>query len=147
MFLFKEMLAGVCKCAKLNGWRVATGRENTGRIYPRKNFLLTLGLLFLLAARGSGTCQCVSCLEMSSPTLCTKATIFVERFKGIRCFLRFDEKRTREFRLQRDHVSTFRYIWDLFISNCKKRYNLSKYVTINEKLMLYDNMLLENPLQ
>ena len=39
----------------------------------------------------------------------------VERFEDIRRFFRFDDKRTREFRLQTDHMTAFRYIWDFFI--------------------------------
>ena len=49
-----------------------------------------------------------------------KATMSAQRFEDIRRFLRFDDKTTREFRLQTDHMTVFRYIWDLFISNCKK---------------------------
>ena len=44
----------------------------------------------------------------------------VERFKDIRRFLRLDDKRTREFRLQTDHMAAFRYNLHHFISNCKK---------------------------
>ena len=39
----------------------------------------------------------------------------VERFEDIRRFFRFDDERTREFRLQTDHMTAFRYIWDFFI--------------------------------
>ena len=59
----------------------------------------------------------------------------VEKFEDIWRFLKFDNKRTRKFRLQTDHMAAFRYVWDLFISKCKKWYNLSEFVTIDEKLM------------
>ena len=64
-----------------------------------------------------------------------KATMSVERFEDIRRFLRFNNKRTREFRRQADHMAAFRYIWDLFISNCKKSYSPHECVAIDEQLV------------
>ena len=64
-----------------------------------------------------------------------KETMSVERFGQIRRFLRFDDKRTREFRLQTDHMAAFIDIWDLFILNCKKWYSPHECVTIDEQLV------------
>ena len=60
----------------------------------------------------------------------------VERFADIQRFLRFDN-RMREFRLQTDHMAAFRYIWDLFTSNCKKWYIPHECVAIDEQLMSF----------
>ena len=46
--------------------------------------------------------------DFSSPMY--KATMSVKRFEDIRRFLRFDDKRTRKFCLQTDHMTAFRYI-------------------------------------
>ena len=62
------------------------------------------------------------------------ATMPVKRFEDIRPFLRFDNKRTREFCQQTDHMATFRYIWDLYISNCKRWYSPHECVTTDEQL-------------
>ena len=42
-----------------------------------------------------------------------------ERFQDIRRFLRFDDKRAREFRPQTDHMTAFRYIWDFLFQTAK----------------------------
>ena len=104
-------------------------------MYPRKKLLAYFGLVLLA---GSEKQWDVSTRELfgydfSNPMY--KATMSVERFEDIRRFLRFDDKRTREFRLQTDHMAAFRYIWDLFISNCKKWYSPHECVTIDEQLV------------
>ena len=48
-----------------------------------------------------------------------KAAFGINRFENIRRHLRFDDKRTREERLQQDKLAAFSYIWGLFIKNCK----------------------------
>ncbi|KAI3358342.1 hypothetical protein L3Q82_014779 [Scortum barcoo] len=63
------------------------------------------------------------------------ATMGLSRFEDIRRFLRFDDKRTRDYRLQTDHMAAFRYIWDLFIVNCKQRFIPNDCVTIDEQLV------------
>ena len=60
-----------------------------------------------------------------------------ERFEDIRRFLRFDDKRTREFRLQTDQMAAFRFIRDLFTSNCTKWYCSHECVIIDEQLVLF----------
>ena len=46
--------------------------------------------------------------EFSNPIY--KAAMSVERLEDIRRFLRFDDKRTKKFNLQTDHMAAFRYI-------------------------------------
>ena len=64
-----------------------------------------------------------------------KAAMSVERFEDILRFLRFEDKRTREFHLQTDHMAAFGNIWDLFVSNFKKQHSPHECVAINEPLV------------
>ena len=49
--------------------------------------------------------------------------------------MRFDDKRTRDERLQTDNLAVFRYMWKMFLSNCRARFNPSECVTIDEQLV------------
>lgn len=64
-----------------------------------------------------------------------KATMSIQRFKDIRRFLHFDDKRTRAYRLKRNHMAAFRYIWGLFLVNCRQKFILSDCVTVDEQLV------------
>ncbi|XP_039874815.1 tripartite motif-containing protein 16-like [Simochromis diagramma] len=59
----------------------------------------------------------------------------IQRFKDIRRFLHFDDKRTRAYRLKTNHMAAFRYIWDLFLVNCRQKFILSDCVTVDEQLV------------
>ncbi|KAK1905334.1 PiggyBac transposable element-derived protein 4 [Dissostichus eleginoides] len=64
-----------------------------------------------------------------------KATMAVGRFEDIRHVLRFDDKRTRAIRLETDHMAAFRYVWHLFLVNCRQRFIPSDCVTVDEQLV------------
>ena len=135
LFLSEEIVEEVCKCTNLEGKKVTTIRRKQWNIVFKEKLLAYFGLELLA---GSEKQWVVSTRELfrydfSNPMY--KATISVERFEDIRRFLTFDDKRTREFCLQTDHMAAFRYIWDLFISNCEKWYSPHKCVTIDEQLV------------
>ena len=137
LFLSEEILDEVCKCTNLEGRRVASSRSKRWNNVSKEELLAYFGLVLLA---GSEKQWDVSTRELfgndfSNPMY--KATMSVERFEDIRRFLRFDDKRTREFRLQTDHMAAFRYIWKLFISNCKKWYSPHECVTIDEQLVAF----------
>ena len=64
-----------------------------------------------------------------------RATMSLNRFKVILKFLRFDDKNTREDRRQRDKLSAFREIWEMFLSRCRMCYSLGPNGTIDEMLV------------
>ena len=135
LFLSEEIVEEMCKCTNLVGRRVATSRRKRWNNVSKEELLAYFGLVLLA---GSEKQWDVSTRELfgydfSNP-MCN-ATMSVERFEDIRRFLRIDDKRTREFRMQIDHMAAFRYIWDLFISNCKKWYSPHECVTIDEQLV------------
>ncbi|XP_055850586.1 piggyBac transposable element-derived protein 4-like [Episyrphus balteatus] len=64
-----------------------------------------------------------------------RAVMSLERFEQIRRFIRFDDGRTRAFRLQTDKLAAFRYVWDLFQQNLVEFYQPSKELTVDEQLV------------
>lgn len=62
------------------------------------------------------------------------ATMSERRFKFLLQNLRFDDKQTRELRLESDKLAHIRLIWDIFQDKCSKYYMLSDSVTIDEML-------------
>ena len=110
LFLSEEILDEVCKCTNLEERRVESSRRKRWNNVFKEELLAYFGLVLLA---GSEKQWDVSTRELfgndfSNPMY--KATMSVERFEDIRRFLRFDDKRTREFRLQTDHMAAFRYI-------------------------------------
>uniref|UniRef100_UPI00358F5BBC piggyBac transposable element-derived protein 4-like isoform X1 n=1 Tax=Myxine glutinosa TaxID=7769 RepID=UPI00358F5BBC len=76
--------------------------------------------------------------ELFSEHLCNPiyhATMSVSRFEDIRRYLCFDNKHTRAIRLQSDRMAAFRYIWDLFLKNCKESFVPFDCITIDEQLV------------
>lgn len=67
-------------------------------------------------------------LEIFHRTMSYKRFLFL-----LRC-LRFDDVRDRLQRKEFDKLAPVRSLFELFISNCKKLYNLGEYITIDEKL-------------
>lgn len=64
-----------------------------------------------------------------------KATMSIKRYEDIRRVIRFDDKRTRALRQETDHMAAFRYVWDCFLDNCRRRFIPSDCVTIDEQLV------------
>ena len=64
-----------------------------------------------------------------------EATMSVNRFKSIRCHLRFDSIDTREERGALDKLAHFRQVWNFFQSKCIENYIPSAEVCIDEQLI------------
>ncbi|XP_055918701.1 uncharacterized protein LOC129950807 [Eupeodes corollae] len=64
-----------------------------------------------------------------------RAVMSLERFEQISRFIRFDDGRSRTFRLQSDKLAAFRHVWNLFQSNLISCYQPSKELTIDEQLV------------
>ena len=95
-----------------------------------------LGVVFLAGCKKSWDVPIRDLLGNKFSNPMYKATMSAKKFEKIWRFLRFEKNdETREFRLQIDHMAAFRYVWDLFISNCKKWYNPCESVTIDEQLI------------
>ena len=66
-----------------------------------------------------------------------KATMSVNRFESVRCYLRFDATDTREERRARDKFAPFRDIWNFLRVNAKKITNhQQKFASTNNSFHL-----------
>ncbi|XP_022910889.2 piggyBac transposable element-derived protein 4-like [Onthophagus taurus] len=65
----------------------------------------------------------------------SQPSMSIFRFEEIRRFVRFDDKRTRNARLETDKLAMVSYIWDLFIQQCKTCVIPDTNVTIDEQLV------------
>ena len=94
------------------------------------------GILYLLGV-SKGNHESIRNLwsdgSMARPVF--KATISVNRFKSIRCHLRFYSMDTREERKALDKFAPFREVWNFFESKCRENYKPSAEVCIDEQLI------------
>ncbi|XP_061747885.1 piggyBac transposable element-derived protein 4-like [Nerophis ophidion] len=135
LFITDDIIQEVMKCTNLEGRRVATARRKEWTNITKDEFMAFIGLTLLA---GSEKNWDVSVRELFGSPLHNpmyKATMAVGRFEDIRRTLRFDDKRTRAFRLETDHMAAFRYVWDLFLVNCRQRFIPSDCVTVDEQLV------------
>lgn len=75
------------------------------------------------------------CDEFSSPWY--RATFGENRFNVLKKFLRFDDKNTRDQRLESDRLASIRHVWNMFLNNCKRKYTIGPNATVDEQLLGY----------
>ena len=137
LFITDDIIQEVMKCTNLEGRRVATARGKEWKNVTKDEFMAFIGLTLLAWEVRSEKNWDVSVRELFGSPLHNpmyKATMAVGRFEDIRRTLRFDDKRTRAFRLETDHMAAFRYVWDLFLVNCRQ-FIPSDCVTVDEQLV------------
>uniref|UniRef100_UPI00358EDC05 piggyBac transposable element-derived protein 4-like n=1 Tax=Myxine glutinosa TaxID=7769 RepID=UPI00358EDC05 len=135
LFVSDNMLEEICKCSNFEGRRTATLKKKVWKNISKNELVAFFGICLLAGYEKSWD---VSIRELFGNSLSNplyRATMSIIRFEAIRRFLRFDDKRTREFRMQKEQMAEFRYIWDLFIVNCRKRFAPSECVTVDEQLV------------
>jgi len=64
-----------------------------------------------------------------------RAALSINRFEFISSCLEFDEIETREERRQSDRFALVSEMWDILIEQCKKNYEPSSYLTVDERLV------------
>ena len=120
LFLSEEIVEEMCKCTNLRRRRVANSRRKRWNNVSKEELLAYFGLVLLAGSEKQWDVSTHHLFGYDFSNPMYKATTSVERFEDIRRFLRFDDKRTREFRLQTDHMTAFRYIWDFFYFKLQK---------------------------
>lgn len=66
-----------------------------------------------------------------------RAAMSFNRFKSLARYIRFDDGRTRSYRLREDKAAPVRDIWNFFNENLAKNYSLHESITIDEQLFPY----------
>lgn len=65
------------------------------------------------------------------------ACMSVGRFENIKRFLRFDDKRTRNYRIESDKLAPISHIWNLFLHQCRTVMIPQTNLTIDEQLVAF----------
>ncbi|XP_048861754.1 piggyBac transposable element-derived protein 4-like [Brienomyrus brachyistius] len=135
LFITDNIIQEVMKCTNFEGRRVATARGKEWKNINKVELMAFIGLTLLAGSEKNWDAPIRELFGSPLQNPMYKATMAVGRFEDIRRVLRFDDKRTSAFRLETDHMAAFRYIWDLFLVNCRQRFIPSDCVTVDEQLV------------
>lgn len=108
LFITDNIIDEILMCTNLEGRRTAAAKGKTWKDVTRQELMAFFGLTLLAGSEKSWD---VSSRELFSDPLFNpmyKTTMGLSRFEEILRFLRFDDKRTQDYRLQTDHMAAFR---------------------------------------
>lgn len=112
--------------------------KNTTTSHATTNeFRALLGILTLSGALKNNH---LSTDELFDPTICGSqnlAAMSCKRFEFLIKCLHFDDRNTRDDRRKTDKFAPIRYIWEIFIKQCRDLYKPGSYVTIDEQLLAF----------
>lgn len=111
------------------------GRATYTRPTDKLEIEALLGLLiFAGVAKGNHTnAENLFRTNGTSPDI-YRLTMSLQRFRILLRFIRFDDIATRDARRALDKLAPIRELFEKFVTNCKKNFNLSQQVTVDEKL-------------
>lgn len=135
LFMSDNIIEEVLTCTNMEGRRVATDRGKEWKNVTKHELMAFIGLTILAGSEKNWDVPVRVFFGSPLHNPLYKATMSIRRFEDIRRFLRFDDKRTRAYRLKTDHMAAFRYIWDLFLVNCRQKFIPSDCVTVDEQLV------------
>ncbi|KAJ4942402.1 hypothetical protein JOQ06_012268 [Pogonophryne albipinna] len=134
LFITDSILEEVLRCTNMEGRRVATNRGKEWKNLSKEELMAFIGLTILAGSEKNWDVPIRVLFGSPLHNPMYKATMSIGRFEDIRRLLRFDDKRTRASRLETDHMTAFRYIWDLFLV-CRQKFIPSDCVTVDEQLV------------
>ncbi|KAK1900093.1 PiggyBac transposable element-derived protein 4 [Dissostichus eleginoides] len=135
LFITDSILEEVLRCTNMEGRKVATNRGKEWKKLSKEELMAFIGLTILAGSEKNWDVPIRVLFGSPLHNPMYKATMSIGRFEDIRRLLRFDDKRTRASRLETDHMTAFRYIWDLFLVNCRQKFIPSDCVTVDEQLV------------
>lgn len=111
-------------------------RSRDAQLTTKSEMMALLGLLYLLGLKGQ---QHTNVREVwaidGTGMLAVRACMGLNRFLFLLRAIRFDDHATRDERQKTDRLAAVRSLLTSFEANCKKKYSLSEFVTIDEKLI------------
>lgn len=137
-----EMMDNIVKCTnsyiELKKESVMYKRDRDAKVTSRSEVMALLGLLYLLGVKKTNHTNVKELWSNDGSGIeMTRAVMSYNRFLFLLRCIRFDEKSTRQERRVHDKLAAIRAILDEFVTNCKSTYNLSEFVTIDEKLQAF----------
>lgn len=111
------------------------GRETYTRPTNNTEIEALLGLLLLAGVKKCNHLNAEDLFKTNgtAPEM-FRLTMSLQRFRILLRYLRFDNLQDREDRRSVDKLAPIRDLFSIFVANCKKNYNLSQQVTVDEKL-------------
>ncbi|TWW61066.1 hypothetical protein D4764_05G0011560 [Takifugu flavidus] len=134
-FISDNIIEEVLRCTNLEGRRAVAAKGKEWKSIDKEDFLAFIGLTLLAGGDKSWDVALRELFLNPLQNPIYKATMGVGRYENIRRFIRFDNRRTRALRLETDHMTAFRYVWERFLDNCRRRFIPSDCVTIDEQLV------------
>nr|XP_022902638.1 piggyBac transposable element-derived protein 4-like [Onthophagus taurus] len=137
LFVTTVIVQEIVNCTNLEGKRVYGAKGKPWKDVTVDEFLAFCGLLIHAGVDRSWYVPAreLFCDEFANPVY--RATMSIFLFEEIRRFVRVDDKRTRNARLETDKLAMVSYIWDLFIQQCKTCVIPDTNVTIDEQLVRF----------
>lgn len=120
LFITKDIIEEICICANREGKGI---RNKNWREIDPEEITAFIGLLMFAGVEKNWD---VSIRELWSEE---------QRPFYRACINRFDDKRTRNTRLETDRLAAITFIWQEFLKNCKKLFIAGECVTIDEQLV------------
>lgn len=136
-FVTAEMVEEIIICTNREANRIL---EAKGKVWPKiekDEMNAFFGLLLLAGVEKNWDTPVRELFLDKSSNPLYKATMAVNRFENIRRFIRFDDRRTRSTRLETDKFTYVRYVWELFVKQCRTVMVPELDVTIDEQLLAF----------
>ncbi|XP_069680912.1 piggyBac transposable element-derived protein 4-like [Periplaneta americana] len=113
-------------------------RERDARETTRSEMMALMGLLYLIGVKKANHTDVTELWAVDGSGIeITRAVMGFKRFLFLLRCIHFDDKRTRQERRVSDKLAAIRTILDQFVANCKNSYNVSDFVTVDEKLQAF----------
>lgn len=135
LFLTPVIIQEIVNCTNLEGKRVYAEKGKPWNNVTVDEFLAFCGILIHAGVDRSWDVPARELFSGEFANPIYRATMSIFRFEEIRRFVRFDDKRTRNTRLETDKLAMVSYVWDLFIEQCKTCVIPDTNVTIDEQLV------------
>lgn len=146
LFFTTEMKDLICRFTNDEAARYYNEWNKTYPNKPKKWTLLEADeldcFIGILLKAGALRCRKQSTREMWTTDTSIRRSFFTaamcrNRFEQISCFLRFDDKPTREERKKLDKMAAISDIWNMFVENCKKAFEPYENITVDEQLVCF----------
>ncbi|XP_051508182.1 uncharacterized protein LOC127414289 isoform X1 [Myxocyprinus asiaticus] len=137
LFISENIIDEILRCTNLEGQRAASAKGKLWKEVTKEELKAFIGLTLLIGMEKSEDVPTQELFLDPLQNPLYKATMSGGRFEDIGRYLRFDDKRTRVERETSDTLAAFRYVWDLFLINCRERFIPSDCVTVGEQLVLF----------
>ncbi|XP_043110501.1 uncharacterized protein wu:fj13e08 isoform X2 [Puntigrus tetrazona] len=121
LFMSENIINEILQCTNLDGQREALAKGKVWQKITKEELKAFIGLSLLIGVERSSDVPIRELFMDPLQNPLYRATMSVGRYQDLHRFLQFDNKKTRVARKASDRMAAFRNVWDLFLTNCRKR--------------------------